>query len=309
MTVCVGVDGGQSGLRLAVAGTDLVADATGFSFAASDPYGEQLEAITSCWEEVGRPGPVDVVALGLTGAPSPGAERERFAASVAGILDATEVRLGADMVTAHAGALPDAHGVVLTAGTGVACLAVDRERDLVHRVDAWGYLFGDDGSSFAVGRAGIAAVLRAQDGRGPATSLTAAATRRYGPAEQLTHRLYTSRTAVADIAAFAVDVDSAAGEDDPVAAAIVEGAAGELVHTVETAAEAVRAGDRVPVAGTGRWFAAPFLHRAFVERLQRASRRCLVPAAGSGLDGACRLAAAPDTGPYAALMLTHRAGP
>lgn len=307
MTVRVGVDGGQSGLRLAVAGTDLAADTSGFSFAAADPYGEELGAIESCWTALGRPGPVDVVALGLTGAPSAGPERERFAAGVARILDATEVRLGGDMVTAHAGALPDGNGVVLTAGTGVACLAVDKARDLVHRVDAWGYLFGDDGSSFAVGRAGIAAVLRAHDGRGAATRLTAAATRRYAPVEQLTHLFYTSRTTVADIAAFAVDVDTAAGDGDAVAVAIIEAAADELVHTLGTGADAVRTGDSVPVAGAGRWFAAPFLHQAFVDRLPRAPRCRLVPAAGTGLDGACRLAARPDTGPYAAVMLTHHA--
>lgn len=300
----VGVDGGQSTLRLAVAGTDLRAEREGFSYFHGDPHGEQLTAITRCWEEIGRPGPVGVVALGLTGAPGDPTRRADFARTVAGVLGAAEVRLCADMVTAHLGALPDGHGVVVAAGTGVACLGVDARSGTLRPVDARGHLFGDDGSAFAVGRAGIAASLRAHDGRGPATALCEAAERRYGPHRQMTQRLYASPTVVADTAAFAVDVDAAASEGDEVATAIIATAADDLVRSAGAAARAV-ADEPVPVAGTGRWFRAPALHRAFCERLVARPGLRLVEPAGDALDGACRLAATADIGPYLPLVHVH----
>ncbi|MQA78513.1 MAG: hypothetical protein GEV10_08540 [Streptosporangiales bacterium] len=306
MTI-VGVDGGQSTLRLAVAGTSLHAEREGFSYFHGDPYGEQLTAITLCWEEVGRPAPTAVVALGLTGAPSDPTRRADFARAVAGVLGAAEVRLCADMVTAHLGALPDGHGVVVAAGTGVACLGVDARSGALQPVDARGHLFGDDGSAFAAGRAGIAATLRALDGRGPATALSEAAERRYGPHRAMTQRLYASLTVVAETAAFAVDVDAAASAGDEVATAIIDDAAADLVRSA-TAAARVVPDEPVPVAGTGRWFRAPALHQAFVERLATRPRLQLVEPAGDALAGACRLAAAADIGPYLPLVHVHHEG-
>lgn len=303
----VGVDGGQSTLRLAVAGTDLRAEHEGFRYLHGDPHGEQLAAIARCWDDIGRPGPVGVVALGLTGAPGDPVARAAFAEAVADVLGAAEVRLCADMVTAHLGALPDAHGVVVAAGTGVACLGVDAPTGTLRPVDARGHLFGDDGSAFAVGRAGIAASLRAHDGRGPATALCAAAERRYGPQRQMTQRLYASPTVVADTAAFAVDVDAAASEGDEVATALVVAAADDLVRSAAAGARAVT-DEPVPVAGTGRWFRAPALHRAFVERLTGRPSLRLVEPAGDALAGACRLAAAADLGPYLPLVHVHHEG-
>lgn len=307
MTVSVGVDGGQSTLRLAVAGTPLRAERPGFSFARSDPYGEELATIAACWDDVGCPGPVDVVALGLTGVPSAPRQRAEFARSVTEIFGAAEVRLCADMVTAHLGAVPDRHGAVLAAGTGVAALGVDAPTGRLHRVDGRGYLFGDDGSSFGVGRAAIAACLRADDGRGPGTVLTEAARRRYGPLGEMPGRLYASPTVVADTAAFAVDVDAAAAEGDQVASDIIAAAASELARTAGAAARDVT-GDTVPVAGTGRWFGAPTLHRMLVDEIATVPRLRLVPAAGDALTGACRLATAADPGPYGPMVLVHRQG-
>ncbi|MQA06107.1 MAG: hypothetical protein GEV07_26445 [Streptosporangiales bacterium] len=300
----VGVDGGQTTLRLAVAGTELRAERAGFSYRHSDPYGEQLAAIRECWAEVGRPGPVGRVTLGLTGAPSGSERRAEFAAAVGDLFDADEVWLSGDVVTSHCGALPDGQGVVLAAGTGTACLGVDAGTGALRTVDARGYLFGDDGSAFAVGRAGIAACLRALDGRGQATALADAATARYGPPARLTQRLYASPTVVADTAAFAVEVDTAAARGDQVATEIIAAAADDLHRTV-VAAAAVVTGEPVPVAGTGRWFAAPTLHQLLHERLTAEPGLQLVPAAGDALDGACRLAVASAAGAYRPLFHVH----
>ena len=41
------------------------------------------------------------------------------------------------------------------------------------RAGGWGYLLGDEGGGFWIGRAALSAVVRQFDGRGPATLLTA----------------------------------------------------------------------------------------------------------------------------------------
>jgi N-acetylglucosamine kinase-like BadF-type ATPase len=73
--------------------------------------------------------------------------------------------LASDITTSHAGALGGAPGVVVAAGTGAAALALDQEgRSAI--CDGWGYLLGDEGSGYAIGRAGLASALREHDGRG-----------------------------------------------------------------------------------------------------------------------------------------------
>lgn len=81
-----------------------------------------------------------------------------------------QVLLAHDSITSYLGALGDRTGVVVAAGTGVVTLAVGDER--VARVDGWGNIIGDAGSGYWIGRAGLDAVMRAHDGRGPATALT-----------------------------------------------------------------------------------------------------------------------------------------
>ena len=77
------------------------------------------------------------------------------------------------LVALEAGA-PDEPGVVVIAGTG--SIAYGRnERNQAARAGGWGYMLGDEGSGYWIGRAALRAVLREADRRGPATQLTGAA--------------------------------------------------------------------------------------------------------------------------------------
>ena len=58
-------------------------------------------------------------------------------------------------------AVPHGDGVVLIAGTG--SIAYARVGEEVHRAGGYGYLLGDDGSGFAIGRAALAQMLRWYD--------------------------------------------------------------------------------------------------------------------------------------------------
>ncbi|MGW1343877.1 N-acetylglucosamine kinase [Kribbella sp. NPDC002412] len=291
----VAIDGGQSALRLRVLPTGQVGTGPGYVH-GPDSIPRSLEAIRTAAAAADLAGPVEVVALGLTGFPPVREVAEALAAQVAELLDASEVRLTQDMVTAHAGALADGYGVVVAAGTGLVCLAVDRDGSW-HKVDGHGYLFGDAGSAFAIGRAGLVAVQRARDGRGPATKL---ADTTLDPVT-----LYRSATLVDDVARFAPEVLRCAAEGDPVATDLVVRAARDIAETIDAAVATLAGRGEVPVAcvggllaGAGEQLLGP-VRAAVPDRVQ------LVPAAGTSLDGAERLATSPP-GPYADLIITHR---
>ncbi|MFI6595512.1 N-acetylglucosamine kinase [Nonomuraea sp. NPDC050536] len=308
----VAVDGGQSALRLRVLPEGRTGAGPGYAHAGGVPA--IVESVRQAACSAGLRGPVGVACLGLTGYPGTVEGLASLASGVAEVLGAAEVRISQDMVTAHAGALPDGFGMVLAAGTGVVCLAVSRS-GAFRKVDGGGYLFGDAGSAFAIGRAGLAAVQRSRDGRGPRTLLAAPG---LDPAA-----LYGSLTLVDDVARFAPRVFEAAAEGDPVAAGIVRAAAADLAETVTTAARwlattthaeaAVTAhaepatpadAEVVPVALTGGLFTAG---QALLDPLRAALDTPveLVAAAGTPLDGAARLATGPS-GPYADLISVHR---
>jgi N-acetylglucosamine kinase-like BadF-type ATPase len=240
--------------------------------------------------------PVEVAALGLTGFPSAPGEAEELAAEVARLLDADEVRLTQDMVTAHAGALPDGYGVVVAAGTGLVSLAVDRDGSW-HKLDGHGYLFGDAGSAFAIGRAGLVAVQRARDGRGPATKLADT------PLDPVT--LYQSPSLVDDVARFAPEVLRCADEGDPVAADLVAQAAADIAGTIDAAVGMLAGDGPVPVACVGGLFDGAGERLLGPVRRATPPRARLVPAVGTSLDGAESLAVG-TPGPYADLIVTHR---
>jgi glucosamine kinase len=72
-------------------------------------------------------------------------------------LPSDRVRLMHDAPIAHAGAFGGRPGVVVIAGTGSVAYAVD-ETGNASTYGGWGYVFGDEGSAFWIGRYAISAV-------------------------------------------------------------------------------------------------------------------------------------------------------
>lgn len=288
-------DGGQSALRLRVLPTGRTGVGPGHTHGATS-FQATLDAVRAAADEAGVSGPVEVAALGLTGFPNVPSTASRLALAIAETLQCKEVRLTQDMVTAHAGALPGGYGVVVAAGTGLVCLGVDRDGSW-NKIDGHGYLFGDAGSAFSIGRAGLVAVQRARDGRGPATMLA--------ETELDPVTLYSSPTLVDDVARFAPEVFRCAGKQDPVAADIVVRAAGDIAETIDTAIRMTAGDGPVPVAYVGGLFDGA--GEQLLEPLRRAlpSRAQLTAPAGNSLDGAERLTSGPP-GPYAELLVIHR---
>jgi N-acetylglucosamine kinase-like BadF-type ATPase len=83
------------------------------------------------------------------------------------------VRYKHDSVIALAGAIRDRPAAVVIAGTGSVAYGESANRDPI-RVGGFGYLFGDEGSSFAIARTALAGAMRLSD-RGVQTDLGLAA--------------------------------------------------------------------------------------------------------------------------------------
>lgn len=135
-----------------------------------------------------------------------------------------------DHVIALEGAV-DGSGAVLIAGTGSICLGKDEHGNQA-RAGGYGYLIDDGGSGYAIGRDILAAVVRAQDGRGCETCLTGLVMEQLNVQDvrEMTAWLYSAQTGKKEIAALAPLLRIALDRDDEAAKAIASEAAKNLAE-------------------------------------------------------------------------------
>ena len=206
------------------------------------------------------------------------------------------------LVALEAGA-PDQPGVVVIAGTG--SIAYGRnDRNQAARAGGWGYVLGDEGSGYWIGRSAIRAVLREADRRGPATELTAMLLNYYGVArpQDLIHQVYHGTLRPTAISALAQCVMSAFSDGDQVAIGILRAAADELESSALSVARRLEiVGSEFPFVLSGGIFrAVPWLKEELTRRLPLASpcsRTVLLDVEPAY--GAVRLALAEARGGYA----------
>jgi N-acetylglucosamine kinase-like BadF-type ATPase len=301
------VDGGGSGIRVALDGQPAVE--VGPVHRGGDAIAAVAAAVADGWRRLGSPS-IDRVVLGLTTAPVDSIEADRLARLVGDVTMAGEVWVTDDAVTTHAGALSLGWGVSVTAGTGVACLSMPPAGD-PRIIAGYGFLLGDEGGAYWIGREALRQVLRGRDGRDARSGLEAAARRRFGELDEVHVRLHDDPSAVNAIAQFAQDVLEAAGAALPAATAIVDEAAGELL-LLATAAAAHAGASRnapAPLALGGRLLGEETPLRDRLEERIALADAPLSPrsACASPLDGALRLGLEPDPGRYAPLVHAWRA--
>ncbi len=302
----VGVDGGQSQLRLRVDGLDDVIIVPGVSH-GQDVGARVRDAIVEAATASGITSYGRLVA-GLTALPVTQSDIDLLAADVAHAVSADEVIIVDDTVTAHSAAFGGASGIALVVGTGVACLAVDAASGRIHRTSGSGYLLGDEGGAFWIGRHGLARAVKSHDGRGASTMLLAAATKRFDvEAADLAVRVHVDDRAVSAIAAFAVDVTSAAAQGDAIALQILEHAADELAACVHSCSSVLPGSAAGGVALMGRLITGSELFVSLVIRAiaqinpeidVRVEER-------SPLDGALALATSDDVAVYRSAIIAH----
>jgi N-acetylglucosamine kinase-like BadF-type ATPase len=231
----LGVDGGQSST------TAVIGDASGRVLASGTggpcnhvrhELGRQrfLSAIRDSVSQACSHAGLDLAAtrfshafFGLSGGP---AERREI---IEEVLHADHIHLAHDGLVALAGAHAGSPGIILIAGTG--SIAFGRNSaGRFGRAGGWGYVYGDEGASFDIARQAVRAILRAEEGWGPATSLTATllAETSQSSANNLLHALYSDDFPRSRVARFAPLVDQAALAGDPVARDILASSAQSL---------------------------------------------------------------------------------
>ncbi|MGE5279012.1 MAG: N-acetylglucosamine kinase [Acidobacteriota bacterium] len=190
-------------------------------------------------------------------------------------------------------------GLALVCGTGSIAWGQNAAGQ-VARAGGWGWHVGDEGSGFWIGERAIRHVLRALDGRGPATTLERALLDHFSieKAEEIVRAIYDGDYPRHHVALFAVAVERAALAGDPVAARILEDASEELVLAARTVIR------RLGLAGTaydvvlsgGTFRAVHTLERRVAERLASAEAR-VEPLAQEPATGAVKLALEALRGP------------
>ncbi len=169
-----------------------------------------------------------VICLGIAGVDRP-ADAEAVRGIMRRIGSKARTLVVNDALVALVAGAGDRPGVVIIAGTG--SIAYGRNAaGRAARAGGWGYLLGDEGSGFWIGRRALSAVVRAADGRGPETELTDRVMTRLNlvrPSD-LIHETYYRDLKRGAIAGLAPVVAEARAGGDAVAAEILVQAAREL---------------------------------------------------------------------------------
>jgi N-acetylglucosamine kinase-like BadF-type ATPase len=161
-----------------------------------------------------------------------------------------------DARVALTGAIGFGAGVVIIAGTGSVAFGRNEAGEEA-RAGGWGPTLGDEGSGYAISREGLAAIVRAFDGRGEATQMTELLCKEHGLCEpaDLPKFVYAASTHADDIARYLRVVIDAANAGDAVATSILLHAGRELGDCVLAVARRLRLTDiAFPVANVGGAF-------------------------------------------------------
>ncbi|MEW6322239.1 MAG: BadF/BadG/BcrA/BcrD ATPase family protein [Acidobacteriota bacterium] len=246
-----------------------------------------------------HPGPVAAVCVGMAGA-----DRETDHQVVAGIMRRLGFRVPtlivSDARVALVAGCGDTPGVVIISGTGSICYGVDAAGRAA-RAGGWGYVLADEGSGYWIGREALMAVMRAFDGRGPATRLTPVVLDHFGArdAAQLVPAVYDGGLRRDAIAALAPLVSGAVEAGDPVAGEILSRAASELARAAESVISRLDMRGAVfpTLLAGGAFRAAPSLAVRLTALLgEVAPRSTVAPLAVEPAVGAVRLAIAEAAG-------------
>lgn len=277
----LGIDGGGSGCRVALADATgaIVATATGDAANIATDRDAALRNILAAVAtaidaaEAAVSPDRTVAALGLAGA-----NVARHAEWVAARLPFARSTVVSDARIALAGAHGGADGIVAIIGTGSAFAA--QRNGAVTTAGGWGFALGDEAGGASLGRAAMRMALHAVDGLAPMTPLLGAILKSEGGADSLAAKSMQARPDA--FARHAPAVVAAASEGDPAAEKILSDATGYVSRAVERLM-----GDLpLPIAFHGG------LADVYVRRLAPRFGDLIRPPRGTALDGALTLALA-----------------
>lgn len=155
---------------------------------------------------------------------------------------------GSDVENAVSACLQKEDGIAVIMGTGTIAFA--QKNGIQTRFGGFGYLFDEGGSGYAIGRDGILAALKAEEGTASATKLENVLKELYAVSRlwDVIPPVYTGGKR--EIAAFAPYVFAAAREGDRVAGAVIERNMAAVAENIEHALTMFEA-ESVPVGLVG----------------------------------------------------------
>ncbi|GAC1546917.1 MAG: N-acetylglucosamine kinase [Candidatus Velthaea sp.] len=294
MNLYIGIDGGQSSTTAIIMNDHRDVLGTGVAGPSDhvDEAPDSRRCADACEAAVARArehagieplAPIAAVVVGLSG-------YDGELHGVAPRFNSTRVRFVHDAPIALAGATEQRPAVVVIAGTGSVAYGELDEGTSV-RVGGYGYLFGDEGSSFALARAALTHAM-AQDDRGVRTEIGDAAIAFFDVPDMraLARAFYLRRIDRPALATFARVVLDGARLGDAEAHALVDDSAHALASLATIALERLGVTSRsVPVAFTGGMMANALLHERTREHLAMLAPNAVVidplhsPAIGAAL--------------------------
>jgi len=198
---------------------------------------------------------INLIFLGLAGA---GRESDRK--EIMALFSDTEfdqkIAVDSDAMVALAGAFGTGPGIIIIAGTGAICFGKGSS-GLIVRAGGWGYLLGDEGSGYFIGREAIIAALKDHDGRGEKTSLRGSLEKHFNISsiDQIIPHIYQNRIDRVAIANLAPTVFEQALQGDIIAEEIIRRTGKELGILARAVAQQLNfGGNEIKVALIGSIF-------------------------------------------------------
>lgn len=171
-----------------------------------------------------------------------------------------KLKVQSDIHAALAAGTWGREGTLLIAGTGAIVFGYEQQKTF--RVGGWGYLLGDEGSGYHLGKLAIRSVLKANDDQVPLKSFQTAILAHFNvlSPDQLITKVYSSPNPVAAISSVSKLV-LAACEEDALAKSIVQAVHEALLELIESAYSRI---DRTkPVVLHGGLFANNIFYEEF----------------------------------------------
>lgn len=281
-TILIGVDGGGTGCRAAVALGDqtVLATATGGPANAATGFNEAVknvqQAIAAAAQNAGlkeshiRQAKVH---LGLAGVMN-----EDIASQLIDALPYDFIRVTDDRPTAIAGALGQHDGYLVAVGTGTIIAAT--KSGVVQYVGGWGFYVADQASGAWLGKRLLEETMLSFDGVKPQSNLTRSTLQDFDN-DPNNIVAYSIKAQPGDFGKLAPAVVTAAEVDDPVAVSLMKEGASFLEQALM--ALKFKAGDRVCLTGGVGRFYKPYLSNKVSSNL--------VEPLGTSVNGAIYLAA------------------
>lgn len=248
MAFVIGIDGGGSTVRAAVVRDDLavLGESTGTTVNPSivghaTAQARIEEAVLAALHSAGVDA-ADIAAIGMGIAGAAHEHSEAWLREIAAALlpDALPVPSN-DLEIALVGARGERRGVLLLAGTGSAAYGVNGAGESA-LVGGWGYLLGDEGSGYWLGREALRLILDADDRHEPLNEVAREVLSSLGLSapRDLIRWLYRADTARnREIAGIAPLVLAAAERGDAAANRLLDEGAAHLAALARTAAQRV----------------------------------------------------------------------